>query len=453
VGKKSIINLNWFLEAGLTEETPITERHRVFFLNRLLLVSAFINITMFFVDMMVGLYINAISNLMIMLIYGPLFFLHHEKKYYSVRNLFTFLMVGFVAYMSVATYHHGRWTETENIMFGCFAGAMFMYGGKARIFILVFMLCVFFGLKYYKFNYFETPINEDFTLTIINSSIALIAVSFFMIIYEGEFKKSINHVVELNLELVGQKRLLEQSKLELSEINKTNTKLFSIIAHDLKNPLNLINGLVHLCDDNDITKEELQELKYRTRENLNTVIQMIDNVLIWAKAHLEGFNTQIKRQNLSKLCWEISKFYQEILLAKNITISIEIDPKIDVMTDNTLMKIVIRNIVNNAIKYTHRSGKIRIVAHSDGQDIILKIVDTGVGIDQETIRSIENGEFVESQYGTDDEIGTGLGLLLSIEMLKKTKGYLQIESELGAGTTIRVTLPNANHVVSGYSLV
>lgn len=398
---------------------------------------------MFFVDMILGLYENAVYNLMFSLIYGPLFFLHHEQKYYSVRNLFSIIMIGFVSYMSVITFHQGRLTETENIMYGVFAGAMFMYSGKSRIFVLFTIVGIFFGLKYYKFHYFETPLNSDFSLTIINSTIALIGILFFMTVFESEFKKTFNHVIELNLDLISQKRLLEQSKIELDDINKTNTKLFSIIAHDLKNPLNLLNGLVHLTGDEDVTAEEMAELKFRTQENLNTVIHMIDNVLIWAKSHLEGFVPKFTTQNLAKMCNDLIIFYEDILVAKQLQLSINIDPALEVKSDSTLLKIVIRNIINNAIKYTERSGEIKICAAQNENYVELRISDSGVGMCPQTITSIENGDFVESQYGTEDEIGTGLGLLLSIEMLKKTNSQLKIESELGEGTTIKIIVPKA----------
>ncbi len=434
---------SWYLEAGLTKNTPIQERHKVYFLNRVLIFCAAMGISLIIIDLFTGLYANAITNFILILVYLPLFQLHHQQRYFLVRNAFFVIIMLFIAYFSIGAFHQGRWTETEIILFGVFAGSFFLYNGRSRKMILILVVTVYFGLTAYKFYYLQQNFDNNFFLTILNISIALCSVAFFMSMFEKELRKSIDSIVELNLDLSHQRDLLEVSESELKEINKTNKKLFSIVAHDLRNPLNQMFGLVELCDSKDITEIELSNLKSRTKENLNNVVSTMDNVLIWAKSHLDGFIPNIKELELYQLCLLISNQFSEIATNKKLKLKVEFDPNIHIKSDETLLNIVIRNIVNNAIKYSKSGGEITINASVVEDEVCLEINDNGLGFKQETIDSITKGEFVYSQKGTENEPGTGLGLNLSAEMLKAINSRLIINSKEHEGSTVAIYLPSA----------
>ncbi|MFT4834774.1 MAG: signal transduction histidine kinase [Marinoscillum sp.] len=433
----------WFLEAGLTEDTPIAERYKVFFLNRILLFCAVMGSILIVADLFTSLYSNAISNSVLLLVYWALFYLHHQKRYFLVRNSFTGIMIVFISYFSIAALQQGRWTDTEIIMFGVFAGTFFLYNGLSRKLILLIIVGTYIGLKAYKFYYLQLEFDNNFFLTILNMSIALSSVAFFMAIFEKELKNSIGNIVALNLDLNHQKRLLEVSESNLQEINKTNKKLFSIVAHDLRNPMNLMYGLVELSDNKDITEAELSNLKSRTKENLKNVVNTMNNVLIWAKSHLDGFIPSMEKLELHPLCQMIFSQFTDISTNKKLKLKVEFDPNIKVKSDEILLSIIIRNIISNAIKYSNIGGEITINASLVNDEVCLEFHDNGLGFKQETIDSITKGEFVYSQKGTNEEVGTGLGLNLSNEMLKTINSRLMISSKEHEGSTVTIYLPVA----------
>jgi signal transduction histidine kinase len=378
-----------------------------------------------------------------MMVYLPLFYLHHQQRYFLVRNAFTVIIIFFIAYFSITAFQQGRWTDTEIIMFGVFAGSFFLYSGLSRSIILVFIVAMYFGLKAYKFYHFQHDFDINFFLTLLNISIALCSVAFFMAMFEKELKKNIDNIIKLNLDLTYQKKLVEIRESELKETNKTNNKLFTIIAHDLRSPLQLMNGLVDLCDSENITDTQLHHLKSRTQENLKSIIVTMDNVLIWAKSNFDGFNPKITTLKVHQLCLMASHEFNDTIKNKKLEVSIEIDPVLSVKSDETLLKIIFRNILTNAIKYSNSGGKITIDATLVDNKVCLRINDNGIGFKPETLEAIIKGEFVYSQIGTAQEKGTGLGLHLCAEMLNKTDGKLEIKSVENEGSSVIIYLPYA----------
>ena len=272
--------IKWFLDAGLSDKTPVAEWHKVYFLNRLILVCMVINIAIFIVDLILGVYINAFSNLALLVIYLPMYLLHHRGKYVLVRNVFLSIMISFVVLMSIVTFHQDRWTETENIMFAVFAGVTSLYVGQMRVILSLLMGGILVALKYYKFQYFGSSFDSDFTLTIVNTSISLVAIFFFMRVFQVEFYKTLGKITKLNGVLKGQSETLIQNEKRLIQLDKSRNKLLSIVIHDLKNPLNLLQGLMLLNERNLGSLEERKTLSDKVKRSILSINQMIDNFLV-----------------------------------------------------------------------------------------------------------------------------------------------------------------------------
>ena len=234
---------------------------------------------------------------------------------------------------------------------------------------------------------------------------------------------------------------LKEKEQRLEQLNQTKNKLFSIIAHDLKNPINLLQGLVHISKDGLMTPEENQLFIDRIQKNLGSVSHMLENLLVWAKSQLDGYRIQRTVTNVRDEFLSVWEVYKEMAENKDLIVNWEIPATHEVLMDKNHLNMIIRNLINNAIKFTARGGKITITSQKYAGQITLRLSDTGKGMDQETVKAILSRQFVHSEYGTEGESGTGLGLSLCMEMLHQNDGVMQVQSKEGVGTTFKLLLP------------
>ena len=230
---------------------------------------------------------------------------------------------------------------------------------------------------------------------------------------------------------------------ELKELNATKDKFFSIIAHDLKNPFNSILGFIKLLSDEYYDYSDVERLSIikMIDNSTNNVYKLLENLLEWSK--LQQGNIVIRKEviSLEELVGESVEPYIQNALQKEITISNNIEDNLKVNTDRNLIKTVIRNIFFNAIKYTANGGSVEFIAKHDNNHIELIIKDTGVGMSQETICKLFKIEESVSKPGTNNEKGTGLGLILCKELINKIDGEIRVESELGKGSIFMISIP------------
>lgn len=233
---------------------------------------------------------------------------------------------------------------------------------------------------------------------------------------------------------------LKQQNNRLTKLNYANSKLLSILAHDLKNPLTFIKGSLFLFENDMMSLEEMKTLAKNINEILNNTSDLLDNLLQWAFAQFRGQQQQLTEINLHKLIEDkINKYKQEAKL-KDIEMINEVRPEISIKVDENILRLVLRNIIINAIKFT-REGSITFSNDENDDYVILKVTDTGVGIPSERILHLFNWDKRQSTTGTSGEKGSGLGLQISRELLEKNNGKIWVESEVGTGSTFFIGIP------------
>lgn len=230
---------------------------------------------------------------------------------------------------------------------------------------------------------------------------------------------------------------------QLHELNSTKDKFISILAHDLKNPLNSLIGLSKFLleeingYDIDKTKEFLLQINATSKETYSLLIELLE----WSQAQQNRTSYNPININLHSIAREcISSLYQQASV-KNIEISHHIPKDITIFADAELVKAIFRNLITNAIKFTPNSGKIEVTAKADRTTVEVSVKDNGVGMDTKTRNTLFKICETESREGTAQERGTGFGLLLCKEFVKKHNGNIWVESELGQGSTFSFTLP------------
>lgn len=241
--------------------------------------------------------------------------------------------------------------------------------------------------------------------------------------------------------LVNEKNKVLAMSKELRIANQSKTQLLSILSHDLRSPLNSIQSFLELLLEYDIDEKERQTIKASLlKETKNTQI-MLHNLLLWTKGQMEGgLHVSLMSVPLYQELKVVLEILQISALEKVITIKNEINPDICIIADIEMIKVVVRNLISNAVKFTPSGGTITLRSAVDGDFVTLMIEDNGIGITeakQEQLFSVG----AESTYGTNNEKGVGLGLMLCKEFTELQGGTISFKSTIGTGSEFSLTFP------------
>jgi len=236
---------------------------------------------------------------------------------------------------------------------------------------------------------------------------------------------------------------LAESEAHLQKLNFTKDKFFSIIAHDLRGPLGTLSGLTEILDEDaeEMDKKSIVELSRDIHKISKNTINLLNNLLTWA-------SVQIGKVEASKEIFDVKpvidgnyEILKENLNRKNISFVNNISDSVFIYADRNMISSVIRNLMHNAIKFTHKNGSITTSYEQNNGHIAISISDTGIGIPEENLENLFKIGSKISTYGTENEMGTGLGLILSKEFIEKNNGSIEVISQMGKGTTFTIKLP------------
>lgn len=242
---------------------------------------------------------------------------------------------------------------------------------------------------------------------------------------------------------------LRGTEKRLQELNATKDKFFSIIAHDLKNPFTSLISFSELIykNVNRLSTEKIESLAFRMNDSAKQAYTLLENLLHWSKMQTGTLKPDPQELSVEDLLHEIKKVSDSIALVKGIEIKIEGACPGKIVADRQMMHTILRNIIANAIKFSHANSTILLRATYYNQDSILfAVVDSGIGIKKENIERIFKMDSGFSTPGTQNEMGTGLGLRLCREFVEISGGRIWLESESGLGTTIYFTIPALSNV-------
>jgi len=247
--------------------------------------------------------------------------------------------------------------------------------------------------------------------------------------YSSKLKKLNNQLKKLNAELL--------------ETNATKDKFLSIIAHDLKSPLNSIAGFIHLLkiQVGKLSEVEMQEFIDQMAVTTHRTKTLLENLLEWSRFKTGNMAFRPDNLHLRTLLYESSELLMKAAEEKNICVEIEAPDDLVVYADQNMVSSIIRNLLSNAIKFTRRGGNIVISAQQQEGLAAISVKDDGVGMHPEIAKKIFDTAVKTSMPGTENEKGTGLGLPLSKEFAEKNGGSLTVHSKERQGSTFVITLP------------
>jgi len=250
-------------------------------------------------------------------------------------------------------------------------------------------------------------------------------------------------LVMMNRKLKSKNRIISEQKDELKKANALKDNMFSIIAHDLRGPIGNFQGLLELMgrDSTHSDKERDEEILEVMRQSASSTYSLLENLLNWARAQKDEVDFRPQSQNLRELVDEVVQLKSSEAEQKNIRLNHSLQTDLHGQVDYHMVNLVIRNLVDNAIKFTPRGGQVNIRGEMAGQAVRIAVEDTGVGMPEELRQKIFDPYAHHSGAGTENEKGSGLGLKLCSEFIAKHSGDIRVESTQGRGTTFVFTLP------------
>lgn len=256
-----------------------------------------------------------------------------------------------------------------------------------------------------------------------------------------EVQKKTKELMAMNEEILLQSETLEQQAEILKASNYTKDKLFSIISHDLRGPIRQFCEIFNLIERGYISVEEFQQkLMPDLKERANYVATLTDNLLHWAKGQMGGIQVNKSVFDIPGIIHENINLLNPQAIKKSITLKAEIEEGYQcVYADQDMIKLIVRNLISNAIKFTPEMGTIEISTKIEGDTVWVSVRDNGTGIPDDDIEKILRKEYF-TKYGTSGEKGSGLGLMLCREFIEKNNGILDIKSKHGIGSIFSFSL-------------
>lgn len=251
-----------------------------------------------------------------------------------------------------------------------------------------------------------------------------------------------NRLQKLNIEVT-------QQRDELEKLNKTKSRLFSIIAHDLRSPLGAMTGFAELIQMDVEEKYQLapeselaKMFRYLKESSLN-LQGLLDGLLKWAIKEQGALTIHPESLSLSQCVQENFQIFKHQAQIKVIDLQSKVEEDVSVMADRNSLMTILRNLINNALKFTPEGGKVVVSGRATDGTVVIEVIDTGVGISPEKMQTLFEIDEQKSSRGTKGEAGSGLGLNLVYDFIQINGGSITVESVLDQGTVFKVKLPEA----------
>lgn len=265
--------------------------------------------------------------------------------------------------------------------------------------------------------------------------------------HEEVFARVKTHLTirKLQQKVQAQNVRLEKQNEQLKELNASKDKFFSIVAHDLRNPLQVLLGyseLILINIDNYNKKEfrKFVEIIQKSTKNIHT---LLENLLMWSRIQKGMMEHNPQQSNIRDILEENVNFLSPNAEQKQITLTNSIEGQGTVYADKNMINVVVRNLISNALKFTDAGGTVRVSAVENEKFVKVSVFDTGIGISKGNLKELFRIDVTHNNIGTAGEKGSGLGLILCKELVEKNNGIIGVESEVGKGSTFTFTIPKA----------
>jgi signal transduction histidine kinase len=269
---------------------------------------------------------------------------------------------------------------------------------------------------------------------------AMIVIAFVYYRQKRKQQKINGQLAERNHEVMLQKANIDEQAHKLNNLNTLKDRLISVLAHDLRAPLSTLRGLFSLLQDDSISHQELIEMIPTVLKKLEYTSDFLDTLLFWINSQMENFENSVKNFSVKEIVeYEIESHNEQAAL-KGISLIDNVPDATMASADPNSIRIVIRNLITNAIKFSKDGDVIGVTANIDDNDVVISVKDTGMGIPEPQLKKLFRNK-VDSKTGTGNESGTGMGLLFCKDLVEKCCGRIWVTSKVGEGSEFTFTVP------------
>lgn len=434
-----------FIDIGITPALAFDDIRKIRILNLVGILGFLVSSCFCIANALDGKYLLAGINFITSLAAFILIFANH-KHYYYHGQLFISIVISILFAVSSLLYHNNM----EYYLLLIIGIVLILMKDNTTIFLFTVINSVAFLwlLKYGNNYHFYEPVTRE------RGFINMIIWLMFFLVFLQYFKNQSNgyqkqiegknkQLEDHQILLLQQTQELEDSNNKLQISNSTKEKLFSIVAHDVRTPIAGLKTSLELFNQNIISKEEFLALSRELSIQVDQLQNSLDNLLHWSHSQMKGIDVNKEKTALNPLVLETLNLLQQNLSAKNIKIDLASHEGFLIDADPNHIKLVLRNLISNAIKYSYVGSSITLSAKKENQFIHFSVDDAGTGMTKEKAGALFMQNSIASQYGTSNEKGTGLGLMLCKEFIEKNGGSLFIESEIGKGSIFTFSVPAA----------
>ena len=291
---------------------------------------------------------------------------------------------------------------------------------------------------------------ESLVKTIFGVGVLVLALLAGYLIFTNIRWRNYNRIIkERNALIQEQKKTIIKQKIHLGRLNSVKDKIISIISHDFKSPLNTLRGFLQLLKYDALSQEEKSQTTERIERSLTVTLELVENLLAWGTGQMGGLVLNPVTFDLGELVEENIRLVHLRAETKKVTVVSNIPTPTFLFGDRGTINIVLRNLISNAIKFSRPNDSIFISAQEESHRVIISVKDTGVGMSREQQKSLFDGSLNATMAGTENEKGTGLGLVLSQELIQQHGGEIWVESTSGAGSIFFFSIPRSTDFTLG----
>lgn len=263
--------------------------------------------------------------------------------------------------------------------------------------------------------------------------------------FNREILRQSEKILEQQEQNLAQNHQLEKTVKELHRSNQTKDRFFSILAHDLRNPVATLSGLAQSLKNNlgQLSRNDIAEYVDSVYRSSQSVYTLLVNLLSWARTQSHDIQYSPVDFDICGLIRKNLALIEQQYKAKNISVRFTSTATHKVFADYNMIDAVIRNLLMNSVKFTHAGGSVDVVCEETECETILRVRDTGIGMTEEQLRDLFKIEKRSLAVGTMGETGTGLGLVITKDFVEANKGTLRLSSRRGVGSEFVVALPQS----------
>lgn len=390
-------------------------------------MAILINTSIIIIHVSLGNTVQPITMSFGYLITIPCLWFQSVNKYKIARN---WLLTGFfiiITLIYLESIELKLNTSTEFVFIIYIPLVLIFLDGRKSILLSIAIMLVVAGFIVFRF-WLSDGVNYK---TLYGKELNWFTASITVFVCMNFFKKSL---VKANL-------MIANDREKLVAANNSKNFLFGVISHDVRSPLNILKQYLRLDPKHRTDPDQFMKYQGQLINKVDTLSQTIDDLLFWSKSQLQGIQTNPIKFSIATLTANIIDVISETIEEKKIDLIVDHIEDNEVYCDKNHLSIILRNLIQNAIKFTPERGELRIYSTLQDNQFSITVEDNGKGMDENTLKNLREGTIIESSLGSAGEVGTGLGLSLVKELVAKNNGQLVIDSQPLIGTKISIVLP------------